>query len=257
MAAALHSVRTLPHDDRKSLLAGPTIILIVAHSGSYLDYFHQCAAAKGIVHAARRRQLNEQMQSGNRLFKIEVPRQAFAAASPDFRQWLNANPHATHATLDLGPLLPGYAMCVLDWLVRVLQHKDWYDFASADASIEGADKWYRIYSYAAMCSLGMTEFADSLQAVIQRLVCAHDAVKYYDDYVRLLRVLNSSDPFMVDLAKNTAQQLVTGATSLSEMECSQLASSYPLFGEAVNARLTQRPGMDTASCATGDDAMEQ
>lgn len=103
-AAAMHGIKALPQKIRKSLLADSPIILVVAQSGSYPTYFHQCTATEGIVRTARRRQRFEQMGGGNRSFKIEVPQQVLAAASPDFRRWLNANLHTTHATLDLGPL---------------------------------------------------------------------------------------------------------------------------------------------------------
>lgn len=150
-------------------LAGPAIILIAFHSGSSLDYLHQCTAAEGVVHATRRRQLAKQTEIRNHLFKTEVPQGAPAAVSREFRLSLDQNPAAIHATLDLGSLLSGYMMCVLDRLVRGLRSEVWLDFASANAFIEDIDRWYWIYCDASMRSLGMTEPADQLQYFCQEI----------------------------------------------------------------------------------------
>ena len=66
------SVATFTLNLRRHILEGPTIVLVVAHSGTYFGYFHQCAAAEGIARAARKRQLSEQMYRGNRVFKKEI-----------------------------------------------------------------------------------------------------------------------------------------------------------------------------------------
>jgi len=76
----------MSQQSREELLHGPTVLLVVSHSGTIdFDYTHQFAAARGIVHHDRMRQLQEQAESNNRCFTIEFPANALAAASLVFR----------------------------------------------------------------------------------------------------------------------------------------------------------------------------
>jgi hypothetical protein len=74
-----------------------------------------------MVCADRVRQLHEQAESNNRAFAIEFPADSLAAASPIFKQGYEAH-SATLRQLpvDIGTVLPGYTMCVLDWYAHAL-----------------------------------------------------------------------------------------------------------------------------------------
>jgi hypothetical protein len=108
---------------RIRLLEGPSILLIVSHSGTPSDYAQQCTAAKGLVAADRDRQLNEQAGSDNRPYAIEFPISPLVTASQAFKTSYEQYPHVSQLPLEMGTILPGYAICVLDWLARCLRSR--------------------------------------------------------------------------------------------------------------------------------------
>lgn len=229
------SVSQLPQEWRKKLLEGPAPLLVVSHAGAQFNYIHQCSAAKGIVCADRSRRLLEQSESGNHPYAIEFPAHALAAASPIFKHGFEADTNLLHVALDIGHVLPGYVMCVLDWYGRALKSKTWVEFMPQDASIDGDDKWYRFYCYATMRSLGMDEFVAQLQTFIERILSS--IVVDLDAYVHLIRTLPLSDPISQKVVEYTAQQALAQSTVLSESDCRFLTDHFPLFAEAVAKRI--------------------
>jgi hypothetical protein len=218
---------------RSRLINGPAILLTVSHSGTQsFDYAHQCAAAQGMVHYDRTRQLREQAENNNRSFDIEFPTNALAAASPLFKQGYEANPHTERLPIDLGTVLPGYLMSVLDWYAKALQSKKWYSFVPEDASIDGDDKWYWVYCYAAMRSLYMDEFAGSLRAFIEGFFAS--LVTNFEDYAHLIRTLPANDPLLDKLVVHTARQMNMQTVPMSDAECAIIAEHFPEFTAKVN-----------------------
>ncbi|KAF2824863.1 hypothetical protein CC86DRAFT_408003 [Ophiobolus disseminans] len=223
---------------REKLLSGPSPLIITSYAGTEADYIHQCTAAKGMVSADRTRQLLEQAASGNRQYAIEFPAHALAAASPSFKQAFEADPNGIRIPLSLGRVLPGYAMCVLDWYCRALRSKTWYDFIPDDASIEGEDKWYWVYCYLVMRSLGMDEFAARLLAFIDGML--NDLNIGFESYAHLIRSLPDSDPLLERLAEYTAHHMLTQSLYITETECCAVAEHFPQFAQKVNEAMQWR-----------------
>ena len=221
-----------PQKARENLLDGFAPLFIASSVGTQFDYSHQCAAAKGIVDADRTRQLLEQSAHNNRPFAIEFPAQALAAASLNFKQGYDADPTVSHVDLNLGTVLPGYAMCVLDWYGKALRSKKWHHFVPDNPSIEGDDKWYWVYCYSAMRSLGMAEFATHLQVFIEGMLCSLSTD--IESYVHLVRTLSPDDPLIRILAEHTAHQMLTQSLLLTEADCQAVAEHFPQFAELVN-----------------------
>ncbi|KAF2023178.1 hypothetical protein EK21DRAFT_119022 [Setomelanomma holmii] len=184
---AISSLACLLKATRASLLSGPTPLIIAMHTGEDFDYARQCAAANDVVSVDRMRQLIEQAHSGNRPFVIECHADALAIASPSFKQLLESNSNTTRIDLNLGRVLPGYAMCVPDWYGRALRSKLWHDFLTDEPSVQGDDKWYWVYCYAEMCSMAMDEIAMDLKAFIQDLI--ELLAPCLTDYAHFLRTL--------------------------------------------------------------------
>lgn len=223
---------------REELLDGPAPLFTVSHTGTTFDYTHQCAVAKGMVSADRTRQLLEQSESNNRSFDIEFPAYALAVASPAFKRGYESIPTAMHVPLDLGNVLPGYAMCVLDWYARALRSRIWHEFVPGDASFEGEDKWYWVYCYSAMRSLGMDEFAARLLLRIEAMM--GDLAVDFESYAHLLRALQDNDPILSRLVELTAHQMRTQTLRITADECHAVAEHFPRFAQRVNEVLQRQ-----------------
>jgi hypothetical protein len=228
----------MPPRDRKILLDGPSVLLIVSHSGTPFDYAHQRSAAKGIVSADRIRQLQEESDSNHRPCIIEIPVRALSAASEAFRHAYDASPDHARIPLDVGNILPGYVMCVLDWIVRSLRIKTPIAFIPELPVIDGEDKWYWVYCYTIMCCLGM-EHAGELQHFIILLVDHEGLVAESVSYIRLLRALQPSDPIVAHVAERTARQMAANTLGLSAAQCQDISAQYPQFAKLVNGSFTK------------------
>lgn len=226
----------LSYEIRALLLEGPPILLVASHSGAPSDYAHQCSAAKGLVSLDRSRQMTEQAESGHRPYAIDISVWALAAASQAIRTGYEEYPDVSQLALAMGPILPGYAMCVLDWLVRCFRSKTTTSFIPDDPEVDGEDKWYWLYSYAAMRALGIDAVED-LQPFIKRLIHHEGLVAEMTSYLRLLRALQPSDPIVTYLAVRTARQMLGNAHVLSEAQCDAIGAAHPHFAALVNERL--------------------
>lgn len=200
------------------------------------DYAHQIAAAQGMVCHDRLRQLSEQADSKDRKFYIEFPANALSAASPSLHCNRVANPSADKISISLGPVLPGYAMSVLDWYARALQSSTWHDFLPEDPSIYDDDKWYWVYCYAAMRLLGMDEFAGPLHIFIQRFL--RDLATNFTDYAHLIRSLPPNDPLLWELVTQTASQMHQHTLPLSSEDCASILEHFPEFAAQVNSMMS-------------------
>jgi hypothetical protein len=228
--------KTMPRQDRERLLEGPSVLLVVSYSGTPFDYAHQCSAATGIVSADRMRQLTEVAESKHRPYAIEIPARALAAASQAFCDVYQASPDISQLPLDLGTLLPGYAMCVLDWLVLDLRRKIPIPFVPDIPIIDGKDKWYWVYCYATMRCLGM-EQAEELQHFVARMIDHDSLVAESESYIRLLRALQPSDSIVAYLAERTARQMSANTLGLSPAQCQHIGAQHLQFTILVNEAL--------------------
>jgi hypothetical protein len=232
----------LSYEKRARLLEGPSILLVVSHSGTPLDHAQQCSAAKGLVPADRSRQMTEQAESGNRLYAIEFPLLALVATSQAFQTGYEHCPNISQLPLDMGTILPGYAMCVLDWLARNLRSKETISFVPEDPEIDGEDKWFWVYSYAAMRTLGI-EATEDLQLFVKRLVDHNSLVTEITSYLRLLRALQPSDPIITYLAERTARQMSEQTYGLSAAaQCDAIGAAHPHFAALVNEQMQKSMG---------------
>ena len=226
----------MPRESREHLLEGPPVLLIVSHSGTPFDYAHQCSAAKGIVSADRMRQLTEETESEHCPYAIEIPARALAAASQAFRDVYQASPEISQLPLNMGSILPGYAMCVLDWLVLDLRRKIPIPFVPDIPVIDGEDKWYWVYCYATMRCLGM-EQAEELQHFLVTMIDHDSLVAESESYIRLLRALQPSDPIVAYLSERTARQMTANTLGLSPAQCQDLGAQHPHFAVLINDHL--------------------
>ncbi|KAF1935647.1 hypothetical protein EJ02DRAFT_119439 [Clathrospora elynae] len=156
------------------LLDDPSVLLIASNSGTPLAYAQKISAANGLVSADRSRQMIEEAESNHRPYEIEMPARALAVASKTFQQgYEQSSIHSlagvSQLPFDMGKVLPSYAMCVLDWLVRALRSKQPIVSVPEEPEIAGKDKWYWLYSYEVMRSLGM-DYAEELRPFIERLI---------------------------------------------------------------------------------------
>ncbi|KAH7082319.1 hypothetical protein FB567DRAFT_562125 [Paraphoma chrysanthemicola] len=239
MHSESHSQPThLDRNSRVALLDGPSPVLVVYHTGCVFDYSHQCTVAEGAVSADRSRQFLEQADSNKRPFLIEFPARALAAASPSFKQSYESSSNTSRIRFDLGNLLPGYAMCVLDWYGRSLASRQWYSFLPEEPSMQIGNEWFWVYCYATMRRLGLDEFASSLGEVIGGMMgrLAIDAA----GYEHLLRAVPVEDPLIVALATHTAQSMVSQTLALTEADIVMITERFPSFAELVNSILRRR-----------------
>jgi hypothetical protein len=123
-------------------------------------------------------------------------------------------------------------MSVLDWYAKALQSKKWYGFVPEDASIDGDDKWYWVYCYAAMRSLYMDEFAGSLQVFIEGFFAR--LVMNFENYAHLIRTFPVNDPLFEMLVAHTAHQMQMHTIPMSDTECATIAEHFPDFTAKVN-----------------------
>lgn len=231
----ISSVFHVSHDIRERLLQEPSILLVTSHTCIGFDHEHQCTAATGMVSVDRIRQMSEQSEDNHRPFAIEFPAKALAVSSPRFDQVYESQPGLTQIFVHTGNILPGYVMCVLDWYARALQSRNWYGFLPEDTSIEGDDKWYWAYCYAAMRLLGMDNFASRLQLFIETLI--EDLATDLASYGHLLRSIQPQDPILLKLAANTAKKMLAQSNFLTQADCQMLAEHFPEFAESVNGIL--------------------
>jgi hypothetical protein len=226
-------LESLPQEIRQNLLDGPVLLLVVTSSCEHFDYVHQCFAAKDMVGSNRMRQLGEQSESNTRPFAVEFSARALAVASPIFKQSFDIQSDVLHTPLHMGNILPGYAMCVLDWYGRALRSRNWHDFLRDNLPTEDSDRWYWIYCYAAMRLLGMNEFAARLQDFIKCLLCS--VVTDWESHAHLLRALSADDTILSQLAQITTQQMKAHTLQLTNMDQCMIAEHFPHFAAAVNA----------------------
>jgi hypothetical protein len=224
---------SFPYEIRQELLDGPTPLLVAFSTCEPFDYTHQCSAAKGMVSPDRMRQFVEQSESNTRPFAIEFPARALAFASPSFKQNYDLQPGIPHVPLHMDNVLPGYAMCVLDWYGRALQKRNWNDFLPDDLPTETSDRWYWFYCYAAMRLLGMEEFAAQLHGFIRCTLRA--LITDRESYAHLLRSLSREDPIVSHLAHITARQMKSNTLMLTDVDKKMLAEHFPHFAVAVEA----------------------
>jgi hypothetical protein len=229
-------IMSLP--DRENLLHGPSVLLVVSHSGTPVDYAHQRSAAEGIVSPNRRRQLREQAGSNHRPYTIEIPARALTAASQAFRDSYGGRPDLSQVPFDMGNILPGYVMSVLDWLVKSLRSKTPTPFIPELAIIDDEDRWYWVYCYATMRCLGM-EHAEDLQHFIILLINHESLIAETESYIRLLRTLQPSDPIVAYLAERTARKLEAKTIGLSSTQCQDIGAQHPHFATLVNEYLSK------------------
>jgi hypothetical protein len=223
---------SLPQEVRQKLLDGPAQLLILTSICVQFDSAHQCSAAKGMVNPDRMRQLAEQLESNTRPFAIEFPARALAAASPLFKQSYDLQPYILHVPLHMGYILPGYAMCVLDWYGRALRDRNWHDLLPDNLPTEDPDRWYWVYCYAAMRLLGMDEFAACLQGFIKDILSS--LLVDRESYAHLLRSLSAEDPILFQLAHITARQMKTHTLMLTDTDQCMIAEHFPYFAGAVD-----------------------
>jgi hypothetical protein len=133
--------------------------------------------------------------------------------------------------VDIGTVLPGYTMCVLDWYAYALRSKTWFDFVPEDASTEGDDKWYWVYCYSAMRSLTMHEFADRLQGFIEGYM--DSLMTDFQTYAHLIRSFPLSDPLIRNVAERTASQMVANRNPLKVADVNALEEHFPDFVHMV------------------------
>jgi hypothetical protein len=229
------SVFDLSHKIRGKLLEGLSSVLLTSHNCTDFDIKHQLSAAKGIVNADRMRQLLEQAEESHRHFSIEFPTWALTAASPLFKQCQEAQPGLSAIPVNLGNILPGYVMCVLDWYGHALQNKRWNNFLPDYPSVDGHDKWYWVYCYAAMRVLGLDDFAAQLQVFIESII--NDLATNVSNYAHLLITLKADGPIMFQLAWYTVKELQKPSPHLSQLDCATLAEHFPQFAGLVNTIL--------------------
>jgi hypothetical protein len=229
------NVMDLSFEAREKLLDGPTTLFIVSSSGISLDYDHQCSVAKAMVSVDWMRQLQEQRGSHTRPFAIEFPARALAASSPIFKQYYELHRGSLHVPVQMGNVLPGYIMCVLDWYGRALKSKSWYEFLPEELSMDNSDRWYWVYCYAAMQLLGMREFAMRVQRFIESILGS--LVTDRSNYAHLLRSLRPNDPILSQLARITAQKMNTRSPILTNTDQVAIVEHFPRFADAVNALL--------------------
>ncbi|KAH3909161.1 hypothetical protein HBI56_227860 [Parastagonospora nodorum] len=220
---------------RGKLLEGLSSVLLTSHTCTDFDIKHQLSTAKGMVNADRMRQLLEQAEDSHRHFSIEFPTWALTAASPLFKQCHEAQPGLSAIPVKLGNLLPGYVMCVLDWYGHALQNKHWNDFLPESPSVDGHDKWYWVYCYAAMRVLGLNDFAAQLQMFIESII--DDLATNISNYAHLLNTLRADDPIMFQLAWYTVMNLQQPSPHLTQLDCETLAEHFPQFAGLVNTIL--------------------
>lgn len=139
--------------------------------------------------------------------------------------------------LSTNNVLTGFAMSVLDWYAKALRSKEWYDFLPSEPSTENSDDiWHSVYSYSAMRSVGLIEFADRLHKLVVPVV--DNLCSDLNSYAHLLRALGPQDPVILHLAQETARKMRSGSLPLSEDDCKVLAENFPDFGVEVNRSLT-------------------
>lgn len=219
---------------RESSIEGSTIIIVISHNGNALEYLHQISSANGMALAGRSRQMREQAESSRQPYMIEFPRAALIEASPIARQYLEQHPTAERIGLDLGHILPGYAMEVMDWYAASTLARTWIEFPT-DMICEGGNKWYYYYVYVAMRLLGMRGFATRLQRCLE--LHMDDLASDYGGYVHLLRHLTNDDPMMSNLVRRSVRLITQSKMPMKEGYIHKLKCRFPHYGRTLDTLL--------------------
>ncbi|KAJ4360951.1 uncharacterized protein N0V89_001520 [Didymosphaeria variabile] len=235
----------MDREKREQLLHSTTITLVVKYSGTK-HRLEQLAAAENVVARDRYRQLCDQAKAAGSTpssVKIEFPAHALEAAialcavaetNPD-EIYMRERGGDTHfLQIDLGPILPGYLMEILDWYCRALSARQWKDFLPADPSVQEYDKFFWLYIYITMRKLGMHDFANTLGGpFIGILVEQHGLVDHAWMLDFLLEQLQEGDALFQLVAERYLQLEQAGRSPLFPEQWSAICKAYPHFGNLV------------------------
>lgn len=236
MIAPEYPTRTV----RERLLDGPVVDIVVLYSSDSVQQSHQLSAASKIVVPDRRRHFSEQVerlqQNQGDVSKavIEFPVRALEAASDLFKQSTDKEPQLSKWVINIGTILPGYLMEVLDWYSNALRAKHWKRFLPKISSLEEDDKFYWLYIYVVMRKLGMHNFASELgSSSIQKLVKNHRLADDVWMLQFLLQYLSTDDPILAHIAERHVHLYNVGQCPLSPKQCDDICEDHPHFGVLV------------------------
>jgi hypothetical protein len=247
------SIPTLSRQVRRGLLTEPLVTTRVTVSGMKAEHRHQLFAAKGMVSADRYGKMEDQMNSqSDRPFKIEFPVKALQAASPAFAAYLEANPGQDRIDVNMGGVLPGFSLQVLDWYVLALNAKSWKNFLPSEPSTEGVDKFFYLYVYLALRRLGMDVFADSFLLVLEELVVEYGLMDEASTAEMVLTQLyfgySETEGNLYPLVKLVARYYVDmfhlQRMPLSKKDCDTMNAKLPPFGTMMKELLTANEALE-------------
>lgn len=238
------NIASLPRESRERLLDGPTVSLRVTYSATSVYHRQQLLAAEKVVASDRYRQFCDQAKVANSVlasFNIEFPERALKAASPLFAEFqpdrVNAGEHEPSTyfvDIEMGQVLPGYLMEVLDWYCAALRAKSWRDFLPVEPSVQERDKYFWLYIYITMRKLGMDDFASSLgEPFITTLIEQHQLV---DDAGMLdftLEQLSADDPLFEVIAERYVLLEETGKSPIFPEQWATIVQNYAHFARLV------------------------
>ena len=244
---------------REELLQGPTVKLVVSYSGTSMEHDYQLQASKGKVSRDRIRQLDEQMKQliydnaegrESKIF-IDFPIRALeAATSITLSDSLITTSQTPELRVDLGPILPGYLMEVLDWYCRSLRNREWKDFLPDELSFEGLDKFFYLYIYITMRAFELHKFADHLGvALIRYLIQQHQLIDEARTLDFLLQHLSTYDMIFEPIAEHYISLIKSNQCSLFPEQWDTICQHYPHFAEL----LEKYQGL----CNKSDEAVQQ
>lgn len=237
----------MDQESRLQLLDGTTITLVLHYSGTATQHAQQIAAAQNNISPYIYEKLCEQAGNAGRGFssiRVEVPEKALASASQDFAGLVpdkiymrDAEPDTFYHKVDLGPILPGYAMHVLNWYCRALQSRLWEDFTPANPSVQECDKFHWLFSYVTMRKIGLHGFADSLCDRILRILV--EQCQLADEFWMLdfiLENLAEGDSLFRSVSERYIVLEILGQSPLLLEQWVVITHTYPHFGNLVSDR---------------------
>jgi hypothetical protein len=243
--------RTLVDTDRgfrAQLLEGTTITLdVYYYIGPTAHHPQQLLAAQSLVCHDRYRQLCDQAEGASHAsssVRVEFPEHALRAVSWLFadKQYENGNiykcevgPNTYCASIDLGRMLPGYLMEILDWYCGALRAKSWKDFLPVDPSLQDCDKFYWLYIYITMRRIGMDGFADSLGPFVAILVDQHQLVDGVWMLEFILEELSDDDTLLRVIAERYAKLENAGQSPLFREQWALIFKQYTHFGNHLKS----------------------
>lgn len=252
----------MSREARAELLQGPAIQLVVSYNDSPMDHYNQLQATKGMVTEDRHRQFREQVEllernhAQGRKTKalIEFPAHAFeAATSIACSDFTTDTSQSLELHLDLGPILPGYVMEILDWYCRSLRAREWKDFSPDRTSIEGHDKFFYLYMYIAMRKLKMHGFADQLAvSLTQYLIRQHQLTDEAGTLDYLLQHLSENDAIFEPIAERYIYLMSCDQCSLLPEQWDTITQNYPYFGRLLESYQGLRKRSDDVIQQTED-----